>query len=375
MRYLRKLTSKQLRGKIVLLRVDFNVENRRDAYRLRASLPTINFILARGAKVVVLSHRGRPKPGIMSQDSFTLRPLTSFLKKNLGQEVAFLDSFDFPKLKKRIDRSSARIFLVENLRFLKGEAENDAKLSKALASLGDLYVNDAFAVSHRKNASVCGITRYLPPYAGLLLEKEINALNKIIGSKRRPLVAILGGAKVRDKLPVISRFLNKATSIILGGGIANTFAKANGLDVDGSLHEPGMVKTAKRLLGRKNIELPFDFVSERGRILDIGPISAARFSKIIKGARIVFWNGPLGFFEDRRFKKGSEAVARALAKSKAYSLVGGGETTQLIRDLRLEKKIDFLSTGGGAMIEYLAGKKLPGIEALQTADNKLQTRN
>ena len=235
----------------------------------------------------------------------------------------------------------------------------------ALASLGDIYVNEAFAVSHSKNASVCAITDYLPSYAGLLLEKEITALDEIIRSKKQPLVAILGGAKVKDKLPVIERFLHKASYILLGGGIANTFAKAKGLNIGQSLYKPAMVRKARHLLHKKNIIIPFDFMLEKDRILDIGPLTAARFAGIISKARVVFWNGPLGYFEDKRFKKGSEAVARAIAESRAFSVVGGGETTQLIRELHLEKRIDFLSTGGGAMIEYLAGKKLPGIEALK----------
>lgn len=371
MNYLSGLKNRDLSKEICLLRVDFNVESAKDAFRLQAVLPTIKFLLKRGAKVVLLSHRGRPKPSkklkVKSSKEFTLHFVAKFLSKKLNQRINFINHFDFKKMKNAVEVAPPRsIFLLENLRFLPGEEKNDARSAKKLASLGTFYVNDAFAVSHRENASVVAITKFLPSYAGLLLEKEIKNLSKAMKKPRQPLVLILGGAKISDKIGLIKKFLDKAKYILIGGGLANTMLMAKGVDVGESLYEPGMIGFAKGLLEYKNIILPIDWITDKNKILDIGPLTLERFKEIIKKAGTIIWNGPMGYFEDKRFAKGSIIIAKAIVRGEAFSVIGGGETTAIITNYQfpISKNI-FLSTGGGAMLEYLAGKKLPGIEALK----------
>jgi phosphoglycerate kinase len=428
MNFLSSLNKKDLRNKICLLRVDFNIQDAeirrtnaelrkkkfsvssRKGFRLSsveylrvnprilAVLPTIKFLLDRGARVVILSHRGRPleKSKVKSQKSkiqtkiqnyekYTLKPFTKFLSKLLNKPVHFI-SFDkktsFIKAKdiQRIRASTdGNIFLLENLRFLVGEEKNDKKFAERLASLGDFYVNDAFAVSHRKNASVCGITEYLPSYAGLLLEKEISNLIKVargtmrnkrgIAQKRNKksgLVIILGGAKISDKIGVIKNFQKKADYFLIGGGMANTFLAAQELPVGDSLYEKEAAPIARKFLKFGKIILPTDTRVFKKQILDIGPKTVEKYSKIIKNAKTIVWNGPMGHIEDKRFRKGSEEIAKAILKSKGLVIIGGGETAGLLKAKNSKLKVNiFISTGGGAMLEYLAGKKLPGIEALK----------
>ena len=355
------------------MRVDFNIENERETFRLYSSLPTIKFLLARSAKVVLISHRGRPlKHGLiqtkhrLTQKNFSLKIVVPFLEKKLQRKVIFLPDFDFKKIENLIEHSPPRsVFLLENLRFLEGEKNNDLNLGKRLAGLGDFYVNDAFSVSHRKNASVTQLPKYLPACAGLLLENEISNLDRILKSGDRPLVIILGGAKASDKIGVIENFLPKAEAILLGGVVANTFLKARGLNIGKSAFDAKSLKLAKKLLHSKKIILPVDFVSQNKSILDIGSLTEGLFEERLKSARTIFWNGPMGFFEQEKFARGSNAIAKFIVSGHAFSVIGGGETTQLIHQLKLEKKIGFLSTGGGAMLEYLSGKKFPGIEALK----------
>lgn len=366
MRYLSHLKKQQISGKICLLRVDFNVENERETLRLYLSLPTIKFLLAKGLKVVLLSHRGHPQKDLKSRRATSLRVVLPFLKRRLKKKITFFSDFDFKKIRNVIQRAPSRtIFLMENLRFLEGEGKNSLALAKELARLGDIFINDAFSVSHRKNSSVTQLPRELPSFAGLLLEKEIINLNNILHTHRKPLIVILGGAKVHDKIGVIKNFLPKASHILIGGLIANTFLKAKGLDIGKSKYEPLALKTAREFLKNKKILLPIDFISSQGLFLDIGPLTIELFKDKLKQAQTIFWNGPLGFFEQKKFAHGSNAIARFIAGSRAFSVIGGGETTQLIHQLNLEKKIGFLSTGGGAMLKYLSGKKLPGIEALK----------
>ena len=366
-KYLRNLSENSLRGKKVLVRVDFNVKSAIDSLRLERTVPTIKFLLKNGATPVLISHRGRPKPGarIVGRDE-TLRVAVPFLTKALRRKIYFFPSLNLEILKEKINNAPREsVILLENLRLLPGEEADDPILGRKLASLAHIYVNDAFAVNHRKNASVTQIPKHLKSYAGLLLEDELRELGNLSKSPKRPFVIILGGAKASDKIGIIERFLPYATHILLGGVPANTFLKARGFDIDKSPYEPSMLERAKKLLQSEKIILPKDFVSFQGKILDIGKESAELFKHYIKGARTILWNGPLGLFEDPRFAKGSETIARAIASGRGYSIVGGGETTALILKLNLEKWVSFLSTGGGAMLEYIADKKLPGIEALK----------
>lgn len=367
-----KIASK-FRGKICLVRVDFNIQNLSETFRLDAALPTIKLLSQTGAKIVLISHRGRPTRKLTTNDlqlttnkKDTLKFVVPFLEKNLGRKVEFFNSFDFKKIDARIKAAAPKsVFLLENIRLLDGEEENSPALGKFLAGLGDFFINDAFAVAHRKNASVTQIPRFLPSYAGLLLVKEVQTLQNLKNRARKPLIVILGGAKVSDKIGVIENFLPRAKWLLIGGMAANTFLKAKGAAIGASGYEPAMVKTAARLLSSKKIVLPIDFISENNRFLDIGPLSQKLFAEKIMGAKTVFWNGPMGFFENPKFLGGSRAVANAIIKSRAFSVAGGGETTALIHNLGLEKRFGFLSTGGGAMLKFLGGEELPGVTVLK----------
>jgi len=408
MRYLSSLKNKKLSNKTCLLRVDFNLtdaELSEKNLRITAVLPTIKFLIGRGAKVVILSHRGRPVPlkrGISNSPAyaepacrtgrasagrqflisknFTLKPFTKILSSLLKKPVHFIDfdkKVNFIKIEdaQKIRASvNGSIFLLENLRLLKGEKENSTALAKKLASLGDLYINDAFSVSHRKNASVVAITKFLPSYAGLCLENEIKNLSKAMRNPKKPLIIILGGAKISDKIGVIKNFSRRADKFLIGGAVANTFFAAKKIPIGSSLYEKEMVPLAKRLLRSSKVILPIDWLSEKGKILDIGPETSRNYAEFIKNAKTIIWNGPMGYFEDEKFKKGSEVVLEAIVKSHAFSIIGGGETISSISNppagragfqFPIPKKNIFLSTGGGAMLEYLSGKKLPGIKALK----------
>lgn len=325
------------------MRVDFNVENSNDSLRLEASLPTIKLLLKKRASVVILSHRGRPEgmnyEARSKNHELSLKEFVPFLKKNLKQSVTFLE--DIPAA-----LSHGKVFLMENLRFWPEEENNDLEFAKKLSKLGDFYVNDAFAVSHRENASVTQLPKFLPSYAGLLLEKEIVTLSKVMKNPEKPLVLILGGAKMEDKLPVIKNLLPKADKILLGSSILNS-------------------QYFTLLRRNKKVIKPEDYAGKKDGALDIGPETVKKYKEEIKKAKTIIWNGPVGKFEDKKYAAGSIAIAKAVVRSKVFSIVGGGETTQLILELGLRKKIGFLSTGGGAMLEFLAGKKLPGIEALK----------
>ena len=424
MKYLSSLKNKNLPNKICLLRVDLNLasaelhrtnaELRRKKFRvsqrevsvnlrLTGVLPTIKFLIGRGAKVVILSHRGRPTKVQSSKfkvQSYTLKPFTATLSKLLKKPVKFIDlKKDFKAVKTIIKKApKSSVFLLENLRFSPGEDKNDKKFAKKLASLGDFYVNDAFSVNHRKNASVVAMTKFLPAYAGLLLEKEIKNLSMAVKNPKHPLVVILGGAKISDKIGVIKNFLKRADYFLIGGGVANTFFAAQGLPIYNSLYEKEMVLTARQLLKLKKIILPIDSaISVKGRkkeILDIGPRTIEKYNQIIKKAKTIIWNGPMGYFENPKFAKGSKAVTQAILKSHAFAIIGGGETTSLFgsaqryaenyvelrrkkfrvgpREVSVSPRM-FISTGGGAMLQYLAGKKLPGIAALDNSRASLAT--
>jgi phosphoglycerate kinase len=369
--YLREANTKVLGG-TALLRLDFNTE---DDWRMQAALPTIKFLLKTSARVVILSHRGRPD-GVDSK--FSLKKNTKTLEKLLGRKgIVFIpapEAFDFVKLREKIKLSPrGTIFLLENLRFNPGEEKNDSKFASGLASLGDFYVNDAFAVSHRENASITAITKFLPSYAGFGLENEIISLSKVMQAPKRPLVFIVGGAKAADKLDVIKYFAKRADCFLLGGGPANTILYLNGMDIKKSLRDTDLkdVKEIQRFSRSKKVVMPVDFRWHGEYIWDIGPKSEKIFAAKLSSAGTILWSGPLGFIEKPAFARGSLVAARAIGRNRnAFSVAGGGETVMFLKKYKLDKKFSFISTGGGAMIEFLAGKKLPGIVALMRAGGK-----
>lgn len=375
MKFLSSFKKNDLANKTCLLRVDFNVSGDLSSNpRLVKILPTIKFLLKGRTKIVILSHLGRPKHSERAASkNLSLKFAAEFLENKLKKNVNFINHFDFYKISEKIKNSPINsIFLLENLRLIDGEDGNDVKLARKLASLGDFYVNDAFSVSHRKNASVVAITKFLPSYAGLLMENEIKFLSKVLESSRKPLVIILGGAKISDKLGLIKNFLSggrrKADYFLVGGGIANTFMAAQDLPIGDSLYEKDMVSVARKFLKSGKIILPSDVVIDERKILDIGPKTIKKYSDLIKKAKMIIWNGPVGYFEYKGFAKGSKAIAKAILNSKARAVIGGGETTSLFNQqstISNQQSNIFLSTGGGAMLEFLGGKKLPGIEALK----------
>lgn len=378
-----------VKGKKVLVRVDFNVPMKdgviTDDTRITAALPTIKYLLEHGAAVILCSHLGRPKGG--PDPKFTLAPVAEYLGKLLGKKVAFAaDCLGAPAEAAARALKAGEVLVLENTRFHPEEEANDLNFAKGMASLADLYVNDAFGTAHRAHASTEGVTHYLPGVAGFLMEKEIQYLGQAIASPKKPFVAILGGAKVSDKIGVIKNLLAKADEILIGGGMANTFFKAQGLELADSLVEPDAVETAKELLkaGGKKLHLPVDVVlgdkfdaaaesktmkvgavPSGWRILDIGPETVAEYGKIIASAGTVVWNGPMGVFEFPAFAKGTFAVAKAVAASKAVSIIGGGDSVAAIQQSGLAEKITHISTGGGASLEMLEGLELPGVAALQ----------
>lgn len=370
---LRRANPKILKG-IALVRLDFNTE---DNWRIAAVIPTLKFLIRHATKVVIISHRGRPpefKKGFYGAPAgdakqFSLRADSLALKKLIKKNVHFITHFDFGAIKKEInDAPQKSVFLLENLRFMAGESGNDNRFAKKLSSVADYYVNEAFAVSHRAHASVSAITRYLPSYAGFELEHEIVSLSRAMDNPRQPLVLLLGGGKASDKLGILKYFKNKADYFLLGGVPANTILFLKGVDVKNSIVEKDAaeLKKLKDIVRYKNILLPADFAWGDGKILDIGKRTELYFSKIVGRARTIIWSGPLGFFEKKPFDEGSIAVARAILRNKkVFSIAGGGETVAFLKKHGFDKKFGFISTGGGAMLEFLEGKKLPGIAALE----------
>ena len=381
----------ELKGKKVIIRVDFNVPldeklNITDDMRIQAALPTLEYILKqKPAKLIVMSHLGRPdgKP----VDSMRLTPVAKRLEQLLKEKVLKLDDCVGEAVKKAVEKSSEKIVLLENLRFHKEEEKNDPQFAKELASLADIYVNDAFGTAHRAHASTEGIAKYLPAVAGFLLEKEINYLGQAVQNPKRPFVVILGGAKVSDKITLIENLLKKADSILIAGGMAYTFLKALGKNIGNSKLEPEKVETAKQLLekakkAKVNIELTSDFlivkefndpstkkivkdIPDGWQSLDIGPETIKRFKDILSKAKTVVWNGPLGVFEIDAYAEGTKAIAQYLATLKdAITIIGGGDSAAAVSKFKLEDGFTHISTGGGASLEFLEGKELPGVAAL-----------
>ena len=360
LKYLSNISEKQIKAKTAILRLDFNTE---DDWRMKEAIPTIKFLLNYGDKVVILSHRGRPQG---EDTKLSLKKDAKKLSCYLKKKIVFIPKLDLNLAKKIILKSPEKIFLLENLRFSPLEEKNDLQFAAKLAALGDIYINDAFAVSHRANASVVAITKFLPSYGGLELEKEIKNLSLVMQKAKHPLVIILGGAKISDKLGMINFFSKKADKFLLGGGLANTLLASYGKDVKKSLFEKDHFLNRIKFLKSKKIILPIDYVWQKEMILDIGPKTADLFSQEISLAKTIIWNGPLGFIEEKKFIAGSLKIAKSIAANhKAFSVAGGGETVMFLKKYHLDKKISFISTGGGAMLDFLAGKKLPAIEALK----------
>jgi phosphoglycerate kinase len=375
-------------GKKVLVRVDFNVPIKDgvvgDDTRIQAELPTINYLLEHGASLILCSHLGRPKGEV--NPAFSLRPVAGYLSEILGKPVFFADDCIGPVAEEAASQlKPGEVLLLENTRFHAGEEVNDPEMARQLAGLADIYVNDAFGSAHRAHASTEGVTHYLPSVAGFLMEKEIRYLGQAIADPARPFLAILGGAKISDKIGVIKNLLDKADLVLIGGGMANTFFKAQGYPIGDSLVEDDSLEVARELVksAESQLRLPVDVVigdefsndaqkqvksmgpiPDGWRILDIGPETVVNFGKLISEAGTVVWNGPMGVFEFPNFAVGTNGVAAAVADSPATSIIGGGDSVAAVKQAGLAGNITHISTGGGASLEMLEGKILPGLAAL-----------
>ena len=382
-------------GKKVLLRVDFNVPQDKTTHavtndkRIRAALPTIRYLLDDGAALVVCSHLGKPKKDPDAKTNLTLAPVAKRFAELLGREVVFAEDTIGPDAKaKAAALKSGEVLLLENTRFDPREEKNDPEFAKELASLADVYVSDAFGAVHRAHASTAGVADYLPAYCGFLVEKELSALGGAIEDPQRPLVAVLGGAKISDKLAVIENLLEKADTLIIGGGMAFTFLKAKGYETGDSLLDTEKVEYCRDMLAKAEAKgvkllLPVDVViadafaaDANTRIvaadsipagwqgLDIGPETQKLFGDAVRAAGTVIWNGPMGVFEFPAFAKGTESVAAAMAECRGITVVGGGDSASAIEKMGYADKVTHVSTGGGASLEFMEGKELPGVACL-----------
>jgi len=386
-----------IKGKRVFIRADFNVpldDNLRitDDRRIRSTLPTINYAIDEGAKVILSSHLGRPKG--KADPRLSLAPVAKRLQRLLNKEVIFSPDCIGSQVEGLVSKmKEGDVLLLENLRYQPGEENNDEEFARALARLADVFVNDAFGTSHREHASIVGVTKFLPSAAGFLLKKEIQYLKGLTENPVRPFVAILGGAKVSGKINVLENLIGKVDKVIIGGGMAYTFIKAMGYEVGNSLVEEDMLETAQRI--RKKLKgvgikfyLPVDCVIAQSiepaaetkiiptleipkgwRALDIGPASVKLFSEALHDAKTVLWNGPMGVFEIDAFSRGTFAIARAVADAYALTIVGGGDTDLAVHRAGVSDAISFISTGGGASLQLLEGKELPGIAALANRED------
>ncbi|MFE4705172.1 phosphoglycerate kinase [Peribacillus simplex] len=382
----------ELKGKRVFCRVDFNVPMQdgkiSDDTRIKAALPTISYLTEQGAKVILASHLGRPKGQVVEE--LRLAPVAKRLSELSGKDVKKAEEAYGETVQTIIDNmQNGEILLLENVRFYPGEEKNDQELAKSFAALADVYVNDAFGAAHRAHASTEGIAHHLPAVAGLLMEKELSVLGKALSNPERPFTAIIGGAKVKDKIGVIENLLEKVDHLIIGGGLGYTFIKAQGHEIGNSLLEEDKIELAKSFIESAKekgvkLHLPIDAVvtaefspdAEAANVdidaipndkmaLDIGPKTSDLFADVIKSSKLVIWNGPMGVFEFDKFANGTRTVARALAEAKGtYSIVGGGDSAAAAEKFGLAEKMSHISTGGGASLEFMEGKELPGVVAL-----------
>lgn len=383
----RTLKQVDLKNKRALLRVDFNVPlgedfevDKSERWRIEASLPTIKYLIKQKAKVIIISHLGRP--GGRRVKKLSLKPIAKELGKLLKKKVGFSEKITGWSVEKQIERMKfGDLLMLENIRFRSGEEKNSPKLAKELAGLGDIFINDAFGSSHRQHASMVGIPSFLPAVAGFIVEKEVEELDKVLKNPERPLVAIIGGAKISTKIKVINKFLKLADAVLIGGALANTIFAAQGIFIADSVIEKRAFPEVKKLdLKNPKLFLPSDLglyskdgkvfyreidkIKEREKALDIGPKTIDCFCDIIMKAKTVIWNGPLGLISQKPFDKSSIEIANIIAKSEAYSVVGGGDTTAFLREIKKDKIFNLFSTGGGAMLEYLVDENLPAINLL-----------
>lgn len=387
----KRLNDVNVGGKKVFCRVDLNVplegQQITDDTRIRAALPTIQYLIEQGAKVVLGSHLGRPKGKVVEE--LRLQPVAKRLSGLLDQPVQMAEGVVGSKVEEQVYALQAgEVLLLENLRFEPGEEQNDPQLAQAWSKMVDLYVNDAFGAAHRAHASTSGIAQHLPAVAGFLLQRELEVLGKALSAPERPFTAIIGGAKVRDKIGVIENLLDRVDNLIIGGGLAYTFVHAKGYGIGKSLFEADKEELAKTLMEKaeaKGVRLflpldvavvkefspdaeativPIDQIPEDQEALDIGPQTQEAFAQVVQSSRLVIWNGPLGVFEFDRFAQGTYAVAEALADSNAFTIIGGGDSAAAIQKSGLSQSVDHISTGGGASLEFLEGKVLPGVDAL-----------
>ena len=377
-----------LKGKRVLMRVDFNVPMQdgkvTDDKRIKASLPTIQYVLDQGASLILMSHLGRPKAG--PDPEFSLRAASEVLSSLLGKPVKMAPDCVGPEVEKMAKAlKPGEVLMLENTRFHAGEEKNDLDLAKQMASLADVYVNDAFGSAHRAHSSTEGVTHFLPAVSGFLMEQELEYLGRAVLNPEHPYIAILGGAKISDKILVVETLLSKCDRLIIGGGMANTFLAGKGYAMQDSLVEAGSVETAKSIMSKagNKLLLPVDAVIadkfEAGanskvvdvdkvpagwRIMDIGPKSIEAFKAALNGAKLIVWNGPMGVFEMPKFAEGTFAIAKLLAASGATTVIGGGDSASAVKKAGVAKQMTHVSTGGGASLEFLEGKELPGVAAL-----------
>lgn len=382
----------EVKGKRVIARVDFNVPldadgNVTDDKRIVAALPTIRYLIEHGAKTILVSHLGRPKEGF--EPKYSMKPAVKRLSELLGQEVILAkDVIGEDAKQKASELKEGQVLMLENVRFHKEETKNDPNFSKELASMADIFVNDAFGTAHRAHSSTAGLADYLPAVSGFLIKKEIDVMGKALSNPERPFVAILGGAKVSDKITVIENLLEKVDSLIIGGGMAYTFLKAKGYKIGNSICEEDKLDLAKEIMAKaeaKGVKLllpignivgkefspdtevkyvPSDDIPDGWMGMDIGPITIEKFTNEIKKAKTIVWNGPMGVFEFSKFANGTRKIAEAVAESGALSIVGGGDSAAAVEQLGFADKITHISTGGGASLEFLEGKELPGIACL-----------
>lgn len=390
----RSMLSADVRGKRVLCRVDFNVPldgtTITDDTRIRSALPTIEWLSDHGAKVILCSHAGRPKGQVVEE--MRLAPAGKRLEELLGKPVVIVRELVGPMPQAAIGAmEDGDVLLLENLRFDAREEKNDPSMARDLAELADIYVNDAFGAAHRAHASTAGVAEHLPAHLGFLMQKEIDSLGALLDEPERPFAAIIGGAKVSDKIAVLQNLVSKVDALLIGGGMANTFLLAQGKEVGKSLVEADKIDLALQIIANAEkagvaLHLPNDVVvasdihAESGEVVsidaitadkaifDIGPETAETYAKVILGAKTVLWNGPLGVAENPAFERGTAAVAEAVANVKGFTVIGGGDSVAAIERLGYADKIDHISTGGGASLELLEGKDLPGIEAIPEED-------